>query len=203
VAGLVVAAVLAVSAAEFRWWRSQQQLVASEDCKWFRRKRLTDLSAVCEAAAGANLESVILFGSAVAGDFSSRVLQSESVLCDSRQLIRGLAGPGSSRENVDAQKQPPPLFMTRDEIRALYRCVYNRVQWIYNNTTALFSAQTVLQGLPIPVNLAPRPGGNTNCAKQTCAAPPAPAAGPRAKTRAVGIAASNQSPRSPRFSGTP
>ena len=38
-------------------------------CKWFPRKRLTNLSAGCERRLEHNLESVILFGSAVAGDF--------------------------------------------------------------------------------------------------------------------------------------
>src|ERR1035438_10872560 len=79
-------------------------------------KLISDLVSRLRAAAGANLESVILFGSAVAGDFhpESSNLNLFCVIRDSSFAALHALAPAVKW--WDAQKQPPPLFMTRDEI---------------------------------------------------------------------------------------
>src|SRR5260370_21302504 len=67
-------------------------------------------------AAGANLESVILFGSAVAGDFHSE-FSNVNLFCVIRDSsFAALQALAPAVKWWDAQKQPPPLFMTRGEI---------------------------------------------------------------------------------------
>ncbi|HVI07603.1 MAG TPA: nucleotidyltransferase domain-containing protein [Candidatus Binatia bacterium] len=68
------------------------------------------------AAAGANLESVILFGSAVAGDFHPG-LSNINLLCVVRDgSFASLQALSGAIKWWDRQKQPPPLVMTRTEI---------------------------------------------------------------------------------------
>jgi len=68
------------------------------------------------AAAGANLESVILYGSAASGDYNPAFSNVNlfCVLRDSSYLkLRNVA---PVVQWWDRQKQPPPLFMTRQEL---------------------------------------------------------------------------------------
>jgi hypothetical protein len=68
-------------------------------------------------AAGSNLESVILFGSAVAGDFHNE-FSNLNIFCVVRDVsFAKLQALVPAVKWWDSQKQPPPLFMTRDEIR--------------------------------------------------------------------------------------
>src|ERR1022692_5089542 len=79
-------------------------------------KRISDFIGRLRTAAGANLESVILFGSAVAGGFHpefSNVILFCVIRDSSFAALQALA---PAVKWWDAQKQPPPLFMTRDEI---------------------------------------------------------------------------------------
>lgn len=68
------------------------------------------------AAAGANLESVILYGSAASGDYNP-AFSNVNLFCvlrdSSYPKLRSLA---SVVQWWDRQKQPPPLFLTRDEL---------------------------------------------------------------------------------------
>ncbi|MGA9511904.1 MAG: hypothetical protein WBV55_25015 [Candidatus Sulfotelmatobacter sp.] len=79
-------------------------------------KKLSDFVGRLRDAAGTNLESVILFGSSVAGDFHAE-FSNLNVFCVVRETsfaaMRALA---PAAKWWDAQKQPPPLFMTRAEI---------------------------------------------------------------------------------------
>ena len=79
-------------------------------------KKIDEFISRLRAAAGANLESVILFGSAVAGDFHPEFsnLNLFCVVRDSSFAALQALVPAVKWWN--AQKQPPPLFMTRDEI---------------------------------------------------------------------------------------
>jgi len=61
-------------------------------------KKMNDFVSRLGEAAGANLESVILFGSAAAGDYHPEFSNVNLFCRDSRQLIRGLAGAGPCRE---------------------------------------------------------------------------------------------------------
>ena len=67
-------------------------------------------------AAGSNLESVILFGSAVSGDFHPGMsdLNMFCILRDSS--FAGLQALAPVARWWDGQKQPPPLCMTRREL---------------------------------------------------------------------------------------
>ncbi len=67
-------------------------------------------------AAGANLESVVLFGSSVAGDFHPE-FSNVNLFCVLRNSsFTALRAVAPAVKWWNGQKQPPPLFMTRDEI---------------------------------------------------------------------------------------
>jgi hypothetical protein len=78
--------------------------------------KIDDFVKRMSAAAGTNLESVILFGSAVAGDFHPEFsnLNLFCVLRDSSFAALQVLAPVALW--WDGQKQPPPLFMTRHEL---------------------------------------------------------------------------------------
>ncbi|HKS76497.1 MAG TPA: nucleotidyltransferase domain-containing protein, partial [Terriglobales bacterium] len=72
-------------------------------------KRLRD-------AGGANVESIILFGSAVAGDFHEG-LSNLNLLCIlGDATFKSLQALSPAAKWWDKQKQPPPLCMTRQEL---------------------------------------------------------------------------------------
>src|SRR5260370_36304058 len=81
-----------------------------------RAKLISEFVSRLRAAAGANLESVILFGSAVAGDFHPE-FSNVNLFCVMRDssfaALQALVPAGKW---WGSQKQPPPLFMTRHEI---------------------------------------------------------------------------------------
>ena len=67
-------------------------------------------------AAGPNIESIILFGSAVAGDFHPG-LSNLNLLCVLRDSsFAALQALAPVAKWWDSQKQPPPLCMTRTEL---------------------------------------------------------------------------------------
>lgn len=67
-------------------------------------------------AGGTNVESVILFGSAVAGDFHEG-LSNLNLLCVLKDLsFQSLRALAPAAQWWDKKKQPPPLCMTRQEI---------------------------------------------------------------------------------------
>jgi predicted nucleotidyltransferase len=79
-------------------------------------KLINDFVSRLRAAAGANLESIILFGSAVAGDFHPE-FSNVNLFCVIRDSsYAALLAVSPAVKWWDGQKQPPPLFMTRKEI---------------------------------------------------------------------------------------
>src|ERR1700746_1464951 len=79
-------------------------------------KKINDFVTRLRGAAGANLESVILFGSAVAGDFHPE-FSNVNLFCVVRDSsFAALQALAPDVKWWNAQKQPPPLFMTRGEI---------------------------------------------------------------------------------------
>jgi hypothetical protein len=80
-------------------------------------KKLEEFVRRMKAAAGTNLESVILYGSAVAGDFHPEFsnLNLFCVLRDSSFAALEALAPVA--QWWEGEKQPPPLFMTRAELR--------------------------------------------------------------------------------------
>jgi hypothetical protein len=79
-------------------------------------KKIADFVSRLRAAAGTNLESVILFGSAVAGDFHPE-FSNVNLFCVVRDgSFAALNALAPAVQWWNGQRQPPPLFMTRDEI---------------------------------------------------------------------------------------
>jgi len=79
-------------------------------------KQIDDFVGRLRAAAGANLESVILFGSAVTGDFHPE-FSNVNLFCVVRDSsFAALKVLAPAVKWWDTQKQPPPLFMTRGEL---------------------------------------------------------------------------------------
>ena len=115
-------------------------------------KTISDFVSRLRAAAGANLESVILFGSAVAGDFhpESSNLNLFCVIRDSSFAALQALAPAVKWWN--AQKQPPPLFMTRDEIERSADVFAIEFLDMRQHHRVVFG-EDILQGLSIPANL--------------------------------------------------
>lgn len=103
-------------------------------------------------AAGPNLESVILFGSAVAGDFHPE-FSNINLLCVIRDSsYAALQALAPAAKWWHAQKQPPPLFMTKDEIDNSADVFTIELLDIKQHHRVLFGADA-LRGLSIPANL--------------------------------------------------
>jgi len=103
-------------------------------------------------AGGANVESVILFGSAVAGDFHPG-LSNFNLLCilqdSSFQALRALE---PAAKWWDKQKQPPPLCMTRKEIERSTDVFTIELLDMQQHHRVLFG-EDVLAGLQVPMDL--------------------------------------------------
>src|ERR1700729_2739085 len=103
-------------------------------------------------AAGANLESVILFGSSVAGDFHPE-FSNVNLFCVVRDAsFPALQSLAPAVKWWDAQKQPPPLFMTRSEIERSTDVFTIELIDMQQHHRVVFGAD-VLQDLSIPANL--------------------------------------------------
>ena len=103
-------------------------------------------------AGGSNVESVVLFGSAVAGDFHPG-LSDVNLLCILRdtsfQSLRALA---PAAKWWDRQKQPPPLCMTRQELERSTDVFTIELLDMQQHHRVLFGA-AVLTNLRIPMDL--------------------------------------------------
>jgi hypothetical protein len=115
-------------------------------------KQIDDFVSRLRAAAGANLESVILFGSAVAGDFHPE-FSNVNLLCVVRDTsFAALQNLAPAVKWWDGQKQAPPLFMTRDEIKHSGDVFTIEFLDIKEHRRVLFG-DDVVAGLSIPANL--------------------------------------------------
>jgi len=114
--------------------------------------KIDDFVKRMSAAAGTNLESVILFGSAVAGDFHPEFsnLNLFCVLRDSS--FRALQSLAPVTLWWDGQKQPPPLFMTRRELEHSTDVFTIELLDMQQHHRILLG-EDVLQGLEIPRDL--------------------------------------------------
>jgi hypothetical protein len=115
-------------------------------------KTISDFVNRLRTAAGTNLESVILFGSAVAGDFHPE-FSNVNLFCVIRDssfaALQALAPPVKW---WDTQKQPTPLFMTHDEIKRSVDVFTIEFIDMQQHHRVLFG-EDVVQGLSIPANL--------------------------------------------------
>jgi hypothetical protein len=103
-------------------------------------------------AASSNLESVILFGSAVAGDFHPE-FSNVNLFCVLRDSSFGaLQALAPAVKWWGRQKQPPPLFMTRNEIERSGDVFTIELLDMQEHHRVLFG-DDVLRELSIPANL--------------------------------------------------
>jgi hypothetical protein len=115
-------------------------------------KQISNFVSRLREAAGANLESVILFGSAVAGDFHPE-FSNVNLFCVIRDSsFAALQALAPAVKWWDKQKQPPPLFMTRDEIARSTDVFTIELIDMQQHHRVLFG-DDVIQGLSIPANL--------------------------------------------------
>jgi hypothetical protein len=115
-------------------------------------KIINEFVARLRDAAGANLESVILFGSAIAGDFHSE-FSNVNLFCVLRDCsFVALQAIAPAVKWWDSQKQPPPLFMTRREIERSGDVFTIELLDMQQHHRVLFG-EDVVKGLSIPANL--------------------------------------------------
>jgi hypothetical protein len=115
-------------------------------------KKINDFVSRLRSAAGDNLESVILFGSAVAGDFHPE-FSNVNLFCVIRDSSFGaLQALAPAVKWWDAQKQPPPLFMTRSEMKRSTDVFTIELIDMQQHHRVVFGAD-VLEDLSIPPNL--------------------------------------------------
>ena len=103
-------------------------------------------------AAGPNLESVILFGSAVAGDFHPG-LSNLNLFCVLRDSsFAALQALAPVAKWWDQQKQPPPLCMTRQELERSTDVFTIELLDMQQHHRVLFG-EDVVQGLRISMHV--------------------------------------------------
>ena len=103
-------------------------------------------------AGGANVESVILFGSAAAGDFHEG-LSNVNLLCVLRDSsFQAMQALTAAAKWWDKQRQPPPLCMTRREIDRSTDVFTIELLDMKQHHRVLFGAD-VLSALQIPMDL--------------------------------------------------
>ena len=102
--------------------------------------------------AGPNIESIILFGSAVSGDFHPG-LSNLNLLCVLRDSsFAALQALAPVAKWWDRQKQPPPLCMTRQELERSTDVFTIELLDMQQHHRVLFG-EDVVQGLRIPMGL--------------------------------------------------
>jgi len=117
-----------------------------------QEKLIGDFVSRLRQAAGDNLESVILFGSAVAGDFHPE-FSNVNLFCVIRDSsFAALQSLAPAVKWWAAQKQPPPLFMTRGEIARSVDVFTIELIDMQQHHRVLFG-EDLVQGLAIPANL--------------------------------------------------
>jgi hypothetical protein len=104
------------------------------------------------AQGGENIESVILFGSAAAGDFHAE-FSNVNLFCVLRDSsFAALLALAPAAKWWDSQKQPPPLFMTREEIERSADVFTIELLDMQMHHRVLYG-DDVVQNLSIPANL--------------------------------------------------
>ena len=114
--------------------------------------QISDFVGRLRAAAGTNLESVILFGSSVAGDFHPE-FSNVNLFCVVRDSsFSALQTLAPAVKWWDGQKQPPPLFMTRNEIERSADVFAIELMDVKQHHRVLFG-EDVFKDLSIPTRL--------------------------------------------------
>jgi hypothetical protein len=114
--------------------------------------KITEFVKRVRQAGGANIESVILFGSAASGDFHPR-MSDLNVLCVLRDTsFAALQSLSSVAKWWDGLKQPTPLCMTRKELERSTDVFTIELLDMQRHHRVLFG-DDVVQGLRIPMEL--------------------------------------------------
>jgi hypothetical protein len=112
--------------------------------------KINDFVRRVREAAGTNIESVILYGSAVAGEFHPGI-SNVNLFCVLRDSsFSALQALAAVVKWWDRQKQPPPLFMTRAELERSTDVFTIELLDIQQHHRVLLGAD-VLQGLRVPM----------------------------------------------------
>jgi hypothetical protein len=115
-------------------------------------KKLEEFVRRMREAAGANLESVILYGSAVAGDFHPE-FSNLNLFCVLRETsFAALQALEPVARWWEGQKQPPPLIMTRHELERSNDLFTIELLDMQQHHRVLLG-EDVLLGLQIPADL--------------------------------------------------
>lgn len=115
-------------------------------------KKINEFVNRLRAAAGADLESVILFGSAVAGDFHPE-FSNVNIFCVVRDAsFAALQAVAPAVKWWNTNKQPPPLFMTRTELERSADVFTIELLDMQRHHRVLFG-EDVVKSLSIPANL--------------------------------------------------
>ncbi|SRR5579871_48133 len=115
-------------------------------------KQLNELVERLRSAAGSNLESVILFGSAVAGDYHPE-FSNLNIFCVVRDAsLPALQALAPAAKWWNEQRQPPPLVMTRGEIERSTDVFTIELLDMQQHHRVLFGDDAI-QGLMIPPKL--------------------------------------------------
>jgi hypothetical protein len=123
-------------------------MASSED----KNKKIDEFVQRVREAAGPNLESIILFGSAVAGDFHPG-LSNLNVLCILRDSsFAPLKALAPVAKWWDREKQPPPLCMTRQELERSTDVFTIELLDMQQHHRVLFG-EDVIQGLRISMHV--------------------------------------------------
>jgi hypothetical protein len=115
-------------------------------------KKMNDFVGRLRDAAGANLVSVVLFGSSVTGDFHAE-FSNVNLFCVVRETsFAAMQTLAPAVKWWDAQKQPPPLFMTRTEIERSVDVFTIELMDVKQHHRVLFG-EDVFATVSIPPNL--------------------------------------------------
>lgn len=115
-------------------------------------KRIGDFVNRLRSAAGANLESVILFGSSVTGDFHAQFSKVNLFCVVHDTSFAALQAVAPVVKWWASNKQPPPLFMKRDEIERSTDVFTIELMDVKQHHQVLFG-DDIFQNLSIPANL--------------------------------------------------
>ena len=115
-------------------------------------KKIEEFVKRARDAAGANLESIILFGSAVSGDFHAG-LSNVNMFCVLRDCsFAALQALAPVAKWWEKQKQPPPLCMTRKELERSTDVFTIELLDMQQHHRVLFG-EDVVQGLRISLHV--------------------------------------------------
>lgn len=115
-------------------------------------KTIDDFVKRMREAGGGNIESIILFGSAVSGDFHPG-LSNLNLFCVLRDAsFEALRALTPTAKWWDGQKQPPPLCMTRRELERTVDVFTIELLDMQRHHRVLFG-EDVLKNLRIPMDL--------------------------------------------------